>query len=955
MNGKKAFFLWMTALFYGLGFAAENFPKPYSPPCTERENVFEFTEKPRCRFVGDDKYEITFAVKGNCDVTVGIIDQKGVVVRHVASGVLGANAPAPFQKNALKQTIYWNGKNDLDQYVREPGKLRVRVMLGLKPAFDKLLGDGGPKNLPGYIFGLAVGPDAAYVMYKGNGSHGHVGVRKFDRDGNFLTSLVPPPADLPESKMSGMGYIEYEKGAKTVFGPNLNETLARDAYILPGINGKSVGDCQPALVGDKLYFTNAGDNLLAGKDNGSKVFYLYTDGGTDIRGVKEGRAFLKGGAEHLRPRLTTSHDGKTTYMLGVGHGVLSWPTAGNELAKTFVGETGKPGSDNAHLNNPQGFDCDAQGRLYVSDFANNRIQIFSAEGKHLKTVPCERPTLLRVHQKTGAIYVFHAARIEGKTIGRLSKFESFDKPEVRATADNLLAACFALDHWSPKARLWIAGEKTEVNTGGASGSGPSVRIFEEDGKTFKLLADFDEEAKKVAGSNYIGRFSGADGMGSSGLKLVCDPTREQVLFRNQQLFDLRTGDYLGHVKFPAFRYDDTAYDAYGRLHVHLNPGFDHPGIIRVDPTQAKAETGRDGGKSQFWPEMPYDYGVEIPGKYSDTRKGAIPVRDQPGAKFFQDGLGVNMLGDLAVQTNIYYAPKMSEEGMDLAMSGANEMSARGEYVGGNYADAKRKLEEMMRKGEDVYFVRRRPGIPLVGATVWTFDWTGELRDECAAVVGKHVAGVMMDEDGKIYYVTSRPKMVGERHFLSGQGGTFGLEKDAGNANPFTGTLIKGGPKGVDVVMKQAPIALDPAPQRPPDLMHMSFPNVFGKDGWAWVNNAEWLYAGVSPVQYTGCTCPTSRFGLDWYKRSFVPENYRHSVGVLDGAGNLIMHLGRYGNFDSWHGPKSKIPVGDEGISFFVPRFISATDNYIAVHDWAERIVVLKINYHAEETVPIAIK
>ena len=102
----------------------EDFPKPYSPPCVERENVFEFTEKPAVKKVGEDKYEITFAVKGGCDVAVSIVDADGKVVRHLGAGVLGPNAPAPFQKGSWKQTLYWNGKNDLLEYVREPGRLR---------------------------------------------------------------------------------------------------------------------------------------------------------------------------------------------------------------------------------------------------------------------------------------------------------------------------------------------------------------------------------------------------------------------------------------------------------------------------------------------------------------------------------------------------------------------------------------------------------------------------------------------------------------------------------------------------------------------------------------------------------------------------------------------------------------------------------------------------------------
>ena len=109
---------------------------------------------------------------------------------------------------------------------------------------------------------------------------------------------------------------------------------------------------------------------------------------------------------------------------------------------------------------------------------------------------------------------------------------------------------------------------------------------------------------------------------------------------------------------------------------------------------------------------------------------------------------------------------------------------------------------------------------------------------------------------------------------------------------------------------------------------------------------------TSSIVHTGCTCPTLRHHTDWYQRSFVPEVYRHSVGVLDTAGNLIMHLGTYGNYDSGHGAQSRIPIGGDNIAFFVPRFVSGTDNYLVVADWDERLVVLKLNYHAEEGVPV---
>jgi len=148
------------------GASAAAYQKPYDKQCTERAAVFAFTKKPRVRFLGHDRYEVSFAVKGFCDVTVAVVDGAGKVVRHLASGVLGKNAPAPFQKNSLSQTVFWNGKDDLGRYSREPGKLKIRVMLGLQPEFDRVLFGASPHSLLGGVWGVATGPDGAYVFTK---------------------------------------------------------------------------------------------------------------------------------------------------------------------------------------------------------------------------------------------------------------------------------------------------------------------------------------------------------------------------------------------------------------------------------------------------------------------------------------------------------------------------------------------------------------------------------------------------------------------------------------------------------------------------------------------------------------------------------------------------------------------------------------------------------------------
>lgn len=75
--------------------------------------------------------------------------------------------------------------------------------------------------------------------------------------------------------------------------------------------------------------------------------------------------------------------------------------------------------------------------------------------------------------------------------------------------------------------------------------------------------------------------------------------------------------------------------------------------------------------------MPYDYGVELTKPQHWGWNGGIPVKDQPGAKFFQDGFGVNMRGELAVESNIYYIPKMEEEGFESAFIGPKVRVQRG--------------------------------------------------------------------------------------------------------------------------------------------------------------------------------------------------------------------------------------------------------------------------------------
>ncbi|MBA4388755.1 MAG: hypothetical protein C0404_12290 [Verrucomicrobia bacterium] len=917
----------------------EDFPKPYVPPCVERENVFEFAEKPAVKALGNDRYEITFAVKGNCDVTVAVIDSDGRVIRHLASGVLGGNAPTPFQKNSLKQAISWNGKDDLEEYCKTPEKLRVRVMLGLKPVFDKRLGGTSGKNIPGTVLGLVVDESGAYVLSRGTfAGFGQATIRKFDRDGNYLCALDPPPASLPESKLGGMGFVEYEPGKRAVHGPALQESEGTTAWFMPPatLDGNYVASCQPAIAGGRLFFANGGQ--MHGSP-GSFLHYVYSDGSRDLRGVK-GLPLAKN-VTHVNSRLAVSPDGKKLYLSAARHGNESGPSTAvyvkslddDKEATVFAGEPGKPGSDQQHLADAQGIDCDTEGRVYIADSVNNRIQVFSADAKLLKTIPVDRPSLICVHKKTGAVYVQHPARVEGRSVARLTKLISFADPREEFHVDGF-DGLMALDSWSAKPRLWLSG-KHRLNRSAdmfdshvSFFSSGSVSVWEERGQKLEKLVDFEAEAIKEAGASWLGRWNGV-GNNVIFAKMVCDPTREKAYYNNRHIFNLVTGVYEGTARMPGA--DDYSFDKHGYMHGHAAMA----GVYRLDPAGAKA--GQDqSGKFVTYPECPYDYGVE-----GNGLRGVVPVKDQAGAKGFQDGMGVNMRGDLVVESNIYYVPKMEDEVRAGAIAGGKAMLAGGTYneESGSYDGWMRSVLDAQKRGEEVYSVRRAPGIPLTKSTIWTFKRNGELWQQNPVSIGALMNGVHIDEEGYVYFSMGYSRSLDGKPFLGGKGGVFG----AGNQkqDPPTYVFAKGRPENLKILLANAPIQMDEPPKRPPELC-----------GKVWVEGAEWLYAGYGPMPVGGCECWSSRFHLDWYKRSFIPENYRHSIGILDTNGNLIMHLGRYGNFDTAPGGKDGAKPGGTDIGVTCPRYIGGTDNYLCFGDMDDRIIVLRLNYQAEETVGI---
>jgi len=141
-----------------------------------------------------DQVTVGFRLDSPDDVLVRIMDNRGKTIRHLAHGVLGPNAPEPFRKGSLVQHIVWDGRDD-DGNPVPIDSCRVRVEVGLAPAFDRFVGHD--RRMIGlYVTGIET--DHQGRVYIASVNHfGQGTVKRFDTHGDYLETVFPPsPANL---------------------------------------------------------------------------------------------------------------------------------------------------------------------------------------------------------------------------------------------------------------------------------------------------------------------------------------------------------------------------------------------------------------------------------------------------------------------------------------------------------------------------------------------------------------------------------------------------------------------------------------------------------------------------------------------------------------------------------------------------------------------------------------
>ena len=923
----------------------------------KRKNVFEFTKEPIITKTGDS-ITIEFSTKDFCDVTIAIQNTDGDIVRHLASGVLGEKAPAPFKQNSLDQKIVWDSKDDKGKYIDDLKYLNIRVSLGLKAMYEKDLYHSNYKRISG-LPAIATSPEGVYV-FEGNGRDQ---LRLFSHKGEYIRTVYPFPSSKIE-KVKGLDWISYGAREKTPLkysayhqtllssGDN-GATASGDSAFYTGMLSKAattvcVQDNRLVLAFEyinrlQIDGSTGGFNII-----GPKIGYERKSGGlngADSSGLGAGRVVMGPSSSVFSP------DGKTVYFTGFlwhfGYNslgssgnipvVMKYNYETNVAPVVFAGKNNQEeyGAEPDKLNTPTSVDTDKNGNVYVSDFCNDRIQIFDPNGKLLNSINTSKPSKVLVHKITGEIYVFSFPTVgippevqtkiqydyskAPKTVATFSAYpdlKNLSKEDFPISMADFLelavqgnTAQIALDSWSSAPAFWVAGKKYITNETEVAWTGK--RFIPEKEWMIGAIQRFEKVDSKWVSVDHFGKRAEKELVRPKPF-----PNNIQQLYVNPKNKKLYVGEPDSGPTVKAFTElleIDTETGITKIIKLPYNPmdiAFDLEGLIYLRTMNVLGRYNMD-----TWKEVPFDYGTErekvgmdggLGGSQSALVSGIMLPATNPVC-YHQGGIDVNANGDIiAACHNSEKMNKNNISGVQIPMIAYSEYKPKS--YPGRHSDTKSVCIHVWDKQGKIKFQDVIPGCPQTD-------------------------GVSIDVNNNVYVMATPARQVNDKEIDDGMSSTIIKFK------PQKGKFLTSG--------GEVPLPIDQAPKRSKEVHNM------------WVENNEWMYGGVgyagfnSKVNGGGCACWFARFKLDYFARTFAPEPMQYSVSVLDSNGNLIMRIGRYGNVDS-AGPKSKEPLGGDEVGLFHPCFVGTlTDKKLFISDVGnDRIVSVKLGYYTEKVLPI---
>lgn len=346
---------------------------------------------------------------------MSILDKDGKVIRHLAAGVLDLNAPSPFQQATLKQKLIWDGKDDQAKTISASGG-KIQISLGLTPRFSRILcsavegvASRGPIGIKvDHNGNLYIVEGDLWVFPPGVASVIQVlSVKAFDREGNYLRTLVPFRADLSPEKTSEVEFlITKDKRLIPLSGPSGHRSYCGFIRGSPGTTRHL-----PVITSDGRLIFPCGKDAISGS---RRLISIGIDGSVPKKQF-EGPPFQPNSVNSGNIFSALSPDEKYLYFAGAHskresvsapcHAVYRVRLDANEPARPFIGKEFETGNNESEFNEPRGIDVDSKGRIFVGDYLNDRIQVFDAEGKFIKFLPVVGPEQVQVNRKTEAIYV----------------------------------------------------------------------------------------------------------------------------------------------------------------------------------------------------------------------------------------------------------------------------------------------------------------------------------------------------------------------------------------------------------------------------------------------------------------------------------------------------------------------------------------------------------------------
>ena len=957
---RKLIFVLILSVLSGYCFAQEEFK-------VKREEVFEFAVEPKISKI-ENNFEISFEVKSNCDVTIAIEDSEGKIVRHLISGVLGGNAPAPFQKNSLKQKIIWDGKNDQENYLDNLENYKVRVSLGLKPQFEKTLYWSPWRRVEKRRPLLAPTPEGM-VVYEGGQAMDFV--KLYHHDGNYNKALYPFPADKIKNTKGLIWHTFPQDGKSSPIKNNFlqntmltsGDNAVKSTYIEEKKAFESIGNKHPqhyGMSGTAATTVACYKNKIALAFR--KVNRLSLEGdtaGLPLTGpttslVAQDRT-MGGETPKIEVGPTSSAfspDGEWLYMTGYTWSIFMqnggyWQEWLNCVTRTKFDGSGKLeiiigsdkledyGKDNNKLSVPTCVRTDSKGNLYVTDYMNDRIQVYTLEGKWIRSINITKPVNLTIDEKNNEFYVcswFIKSTLKTEFSVKkpvLLKFKDIENPVQIQSYElpfNDYNGSFSIydsasgfqynavvDIYGSQPSLWVISSAPRPfipneNVNQMPWSKDGIKVYSIAADKLNLEKDFGKEVSKdlarLTPPLYYRQ------------KLYVNPKTELLYLWEGQNED-GTGAGKGSQELVEFNPKTGESKLIPLPFDAEDITFDTNGMIYLKSRGVVARFQMDGMK-----EIPWDYGSE------EFRVGFASGRM---------GKQKDLVSGLLIPGNLNW------------QHGGMFMTAKGELVVASYfatGDASELVKK--QKGNDykpTIYPGRATSHSHGGTYINVWDKHGKVLITDAVPGLAELDGIGMDATGGLYMMTHATRIYEDKSYYNDLSGTL-LKFSKGK-----GRILTMGGKNIPVELKNSE-----APKRSVDLK--------GTTGSAWVEDGDWMYGGVGyggKNRGVGCACWTSRYTLDYFARSFAPELDRYKVAVLDANGNLILRIGQYGNIEDGKptdlagGPKNPRSIGGDEVALFHGAYLATlSDKYLYIADPGNlRILKVKLGYNTEKIISLS--